>query len=138
MVRYVATAAAALLALTAALALQHGANTQDSGPYGDATILEDHPSVELTRIPEGNRVAIAYRYSGSVSRASLVYELNGRRGVADRSDDCAKAVDGEGGVRGGSIVTEVKLDGVVPAGASSLHVVLEDETGTRILAVPFP
>ena len=134
MIRYVATAAIAILVLLAAFLVR--GRTGDAGD--EVTVLDDRPDVEVTRVAEGRRITVAYRYAGSVSRASLVYELDGDERVADRADDCAKAIGDQPGLRGGDYVTEVSLDGVVPDNASNLRVVLEDETGKTVVPVVLP
>lgn len=138
MVRYVTTAAIAILALLAAFLMRSRSGEAFDGTPDEVTVLDDRPAVEVTRVAEGRRIAVAYRYAGSVSRASLVYELDGKHQVADRSDDCAKALADQPGLRGGEYVTEVTLDGVVPENASNLRVVLEDETGTKVVPVLLP
>ena len=134
MIRYVVIAAVALVVLFGALWLR-GRDAPDGGdPAPEARILNDRPQVEVTTTPEGRKVAVTYRCAGTVSRASLVYEMDGKEHVADRASDCTKAL----GKREGDVTTEVTLDGIVPESATGLRVLLEDETGTRVLPVELP
>jgi hypothetical protein len=132
MIRYVVIAAVALVVLFGALWIR-GRN-EPADPAPEAHILNDRPQVQVKTTPEGRKVAVTYRCAGTVSRASLVYEMDGREHVADRANDCTKAL----GKRQGEMTTEVTLDGLVPESATGLRVLLEDETGTRVLPVELP
>ena len=134
MTRYIAIAAVALVVLFGALWLRGRDAQADSDATPEARILNDRPQVQVTATPEGRKVAITYRCAGTVSRASLVYEMDGKEHVADRANDCTKAL----GKRPGEMTTEVTLDGLVPESATKLRVLLEDETGTRVLPVELP
>jgi len=134
MIRYVAIAAAALVILFGALWLRGRESTAGREAGTEAHILHDRPQVKVTQGPEGRLVAVTYQCAGTVSRASLVYEIDGQERVVARANDCGKAL----GKRPGELTTEVILEGPVPENASRLRVVLEDETGTRVLPVELP
>ena len=134
MIRYVAIAAVALVILFGALWLRDRDAPAGPDAAPEARVLQDRPQVEVTTTPEGRMVAVTYQCAGTVSRASLVYELDGRDHVADRANDCTKAL----GKHEGELSTHVTLEGPVPETAGKLRVLLEDETGTRVLPVELP
>ncbi len=126
MFRYIAAAAIAALLLAVALKA-HG---PDESPA--ATVSDESPEISVTEVSGGKRLTVRHRFAGSVSRATLVYDLDGREQTADRRTDCQQSLENSS-IRDSSYVTEVVLSGKIPDGASHIRLVLEDETGIRIV-----
>jgi hypothetical protein len=130
MFRYVATAAIAALMLAVALKSRGHDAAPAASPTGGA-----RPDVRVEAGPHGRHVTVTHRLLGSVSRASLVYELNGQERTAARRTDCERLLDREASLEEQGFTTEVQLTGEVPYGASQVRLVLEAETGTTVLPV---
>jgi len=134
MVRYVVTAAAGVLLLAVAL------RSRAPEPCSALEIpAGDRPVVRLSQGPEGRQLTVTHHMLGSVSRASLVYELDGRERTAARQTDCQKSLDrATDPFRDNGYATEVRLSGHVPDGARNIRLVLEAETGTTVLPLQLP
>jgi len=134
MLRYIATAALAVLLFGAAVALRPRAQSEvDRAP---AAVLEGVPDVTFTCRPDGGRlVRVHLRCAGTLSRARLVYSKAGESHVAAQTSDCRQALESGGTVRGDGYRCEVELKGVVPAGATYLRLIAESETGTRVAPI---
>jgi hypothetical protein len=123
MVRYVLTAAGALLLLALALLSRRSAATpRPAAPPGPP------PVVRIDRAPSGRLVTVRHAVRGSITRAALVYEWDGKDRSAAVETDCRRG-------RAGSVVddgfaTVLEVSGEVPDGAKHMRLVLESETGT--------
>jgi len=141
MARYLVVPALACLVLGAALYFRGG---PDPAPAAAGrgrppeALLRTDPSVEVERGPEGRLVRVTCLCAGGVSRASLRYERAGKTEVADRSEDCGRALAGGGSVAAEGPTTEVRLAGLVPEDAHEVHVLLESETGTTRVPLALP
>jgi hypothetical protein len=127
MVRYVATAIAALVLLALAL------RSREGGAETPVRRSAARPVARFETGPEGRTVTVSLALRGSVTRAELRYELNGEDRMAAVETDCRRgrstAVTDDG------YATTVELTGAVPEGASRLRVVVESETGKEEHAV---
>ena len=72
---------------------------------------------------------------GRLSRASLVYEVNGERKTVDSTGNCEDALERASKLREEADCARVRLSGPVIEEVSGAWLVLEDETGTRALPV---
>jgi hypothetical protein len=126
--RYVATAVVALLLL--ALALRWRADAGGAEPLvvpgGSA------PAVRVAKGPDGRVFTVTHAFRGSVSRAAIVYELDGEDRTAAVETDCRRSLAQGASVTDDGYATTVELTGAVPEGASNVRLVLESETGTRV------
>jgi hypothetical protein len=134
--RYLAAAAVALLLLAIALKSRQpdasAAGSENEAP----TIATERPETSVVSVPGGRDLTVRHRFAGSVSRATLVYDLDGRQLTAARRTDCRKLLDeGETDVQHDGYTTQVELSGRIPMGASHVRLVLEDETGTTVVPV---
>lgn len=123
MLRYVAVAAAALVLL--ALALKSRAPEAPSASPTGA-----RPLARWATLPEGRQVTVSLALRGSVTRASLVYELDGKDRNAAVETDCRRARSAS--VTDDGYSTTVELTGTLPEGASRVRLVVESETGTDV------
>ena len=129
MLRYIATAAIAILLLVLAIKSR---TPEGSAPAGEpATVLHAQPEVSEVEVPGGVELHVKLCVDGNVSRASLVYDYQGKHETVDETTDCAKSLSSSS-KRSDGYSSEVELEGLIPDGASHVRVVLEDETGTRI------
>jgi hypothetical protein len=106
---------------------------QPEQPAGDSVVVRlDEQPQQLTkrRVDGGVELRVSHTFAGSISRASLVYDDNGKEQLVDKSTNCRKALGGNG------VASTVELRGTVPVGVTDLRVVVEDETGIRILPLP--
>jgi hypothetical protein len=126
--RYIASAGIALLLLAIALKSRGGATAATTeGGAATLTIRHERPHVETARNGDGTlALTVRHRLAASVSRVSLVYEIDGREETLDRTD-CHRSLR--------RAATSVELGGNLPADARTVHLVLEDETGTTIVPV---
>lgn len=100
----------------------------------DVTVLTRSPEVRSEKVADGTELQVRYRFTGSCSRASVVYRHEGKDRVLASTTDCRRQLrtsllDGDG------YVNEVELSGTLPVGASDVRLVLESETGTRVAPV---
>ena len=131
MLRFIAVTAIAVLLLAVALR-SHGSAT-DSSRTPVPGVIQSHETPEVTVVDDS--ITVRHRFAGSVSRASLVYEMGGEERTLAVTTACRRALDSDA-VKGDGYASEVELAGRLPKGAHSLRLVLEAETGTTILAVP--
>ena len=132
MLRFIAVTAIAVLLLAVALRSHGGASDSSGAPVPGVIRSQETPDVTVV---DGN-VTVRHRFAGSVSRASLVYDMDGEERTLAVTTACRRAIDGDSKVKGDSYAPEVELAGHLPKGAQRLRLVLEAETGTTILAVP--
>jgi len=133
MLRYIV--AAALAGLLVMLAIRSSAPA-NSAPRSQAeTVVGPQPEVALVNVPGGRDLRVRHRFAGSVSRARLVYELDGNDRTLDKTSNCQKSLATSATVKGDSYSGEVELGGRLPYGATQIRLVLEDETGTTVLPV---
>lgn len=128
MFRYIATAAVAGLVI--AVAVRSRSEAEPLQVDLDQTVIDAQPAIQVIDVPGGKDLTIRHRFAGSVSRARLVYEKDGDRTTVDQTN-CQRSLDPS--VKADGYSTEVKLSGRIPADIRQVHVVLEDETGTRVL-----
>jgi len=135
MFKYLATATVGALVLAVALKARHAGSGAGGAPEA-LTITNQQPEVKVVAVPGGKDLTVRHRLLGAISRASLVYDdAKGEpRTVAQRTD-CQQSLARAGGLREQGPETEVTLRGTVPTGAVHVRLVLEDETGTRIVPV---
>lgn len=132
MYRYLTAVAIACLVLAVALKSRSGATAAERGPETGVTVSHEHPQVAAVRGADGTtELTVTHRLAASVSRASLVYELKGERHTLDMSD-CQKSLARHAT---SAASTEIELSGTLPAGAKKVQLVLEDETGTRVVPI---
>lgn len=131
MLRYVTAASIAGLLLAIALKSRTGEGAADPGSE-PPTIAVEKPRVEAARVPGGVDLRLRHRFAGAVSRASLVYDYEGKKRTLDRTTSCEKALDKQ---YHDGYASEVRLGGRLPEGYSRLRLVVEDETGTHIVPV---
>lgn len=134
--RYLAAAAVALLLLAIALRSRQP-DASEPGAAGEAsTVASEQPEISVVNVPGGRDLTVRHRFAGSVSRAALVYDLDGRQRTAARRTDCPKLLEGDGtDLQDDGYTTQVELSGRIPKGASHIRLVLEDETGTTVVPV---
>lgn len=133
MVRYIVAAAVAGLILAVALKARQADGAAPEVPA--AKVLPLAPDVDAVAVPGGRDVTIRYRFAGSVSRAHLTYRLDGCEHTIQPVTDCQRSLADGAGLSDEGYVTVVTLSGFVPKGASDLHVVQENETGTQRIPV---
>ena len=133
MLRYILAAAIAALLLTLAMRSRAPEAPADQGPQ--TTVLDVKPEVAITSVPGGRDLRVRHSFAGSVSRAKLVYELDGSDRTLDKTSNCQKSLADSAALKGDGYGSEVELGGRLPYGATQVRLVLEDETGTRILPV---
>lgn len=134
MVRYVSTAAAACLLLGVAL-LWRSPSLPAADEGAESSLHPDE--VRVVDVPGGDReVSVRHHLSGQLSRASLVYEIDGAEKTIDEAAGCQKSLGDGGKIRQGEQGTVVELKGRIPEGACRVNLLLVDETGTRELSVP--
>jgi hypothetical protein len=133
MARYVVTAAIAGLILAVALKSRGADAPRLEVPTAET--LPMTPDVDAVAVPGGRDVTIRYRFAGSVSRARLTYRLDGKQHTIRPVTDCQRSLADGAGLSDEGYVTVVTLNGFVPHGASDLHVVQENETGTQRIPV---
>jgi len=134
MLRYVATAVAAIALLGIAL-LSRGPGAGETAP---AVPDGPAPDVRVEAGPQGRIVTVTHSLLGSVSRATLVYEVGGEERTAAIETDCRKSLARKSPVVDDGYATVVELSGVVPDGATRPRLVIESETGTRVYALALP
>jgi len=128
--RYVATLLAAGLLVAVALKSRQADDGDVSLRVPPAEIDGARPDVETRDVPGGTHLRVSYRYAGAVSRARLVFESQGQRYTVQERTDCGRLRASD------DAATTVELDGVIPRDATGVCVVLEDETGVRVVPVP--
>ncbi|MHC4222692.1 MAG: hypothetical protein ACYSX0_04500 [Planctomycetota bacterium] len=131
MLRYIATAAIAALLLVLAVKSRTPEAAEEAPAEDPTTVLHAQPEVSEVDVPGGVELHVKLCVDGNVSRASLVYNLQGKHETVDETTDCQKSLS-TSSKRGDGYSSEVELEGLIPTGASQVRVVLEDETGTRI------
>jgi hypothetical protein len=133
--RYLAAAVVALLLL--AVALKSRQTDSSSGGGDEApTVATERPEISVVDVPGGRDLTVRHRFAGSVSRATLVYDLDGRQRTAARRTDCRKLLEDDGDdLQHDGYTTQVELSARIPKGASDIRLVLEDETGTTVVPV---
>jgi hypothetical protein len=124
MLRYVVAAVAALVLLAVALYPRGGGGT----PTTLAVPEGPPPVVSVAKGPEGRVVTVSHAFRGSVTRASLVYELEGADRTAAVETDCRRGRAAS--VTDDGYATVLELTGTLPDGASHVRLVVESETGT--------
>jgi hypothetical protein len=136
--RYIGTAAVAALLLALAIRSRDVATGGSGVPQPESEAPHAEPEVDAVTVPGGVDLSVRQRLAYSVSRARLVYELDGAERTLDETTQCQKALSTEA-VAGEdrSYECEVFLTGKVPAGASDVRLVLEDETGTTVRSIPW-
>ncbi|MHC5044470.1 MAG: hypothetical protein ACYTGI_19085 [Planctomycetota bacterium] len=126
---------AVLLLAIALKSRQPGASASD-GAGETPTVASERPEIQVVNVPGGRDLTVRHRFAGSVSRATLVYDLDGRQLTAARRTDCRKLVEDDGtDLQEDGYTTQVELSGRIPKGASHIRLVLEDETGTTVVPV---
>jgi len=136
MLRYITAATIAALLLAVALKSRQGdaSESDEASPSNDTTIIHAKPNLSVTPAEDGGLdLKLSHRFAGAVSRASLVYDLDGTQCTLDKTSNCQRSLEGK--VKGDSYQSEVELAGHLPEGYTALRLVLEDETGTRVLPV---
>jgi hypothetical protein len=134
--RYLAAAVIAVLLLAVALKSRQPDAAASDGAGEAATVASEQPEISVVDVPGGRDLTIRHRFAGSVSRATLVYDLDGRQLTAARRTDCRKLPEGDGtDLQEDGYTTQVELSGRIPKGASRIRLVLEDETGTTVVPV---
>ncbi|MHC4957503.1 MAG: hypothetical protein ACYTGN_03945 [Planctomycetota bacterium] len=108
-----------------------GAQPEAAQTESSAAVRLNEAPQQLTkrRVAGGVDLRVSHTFAGSISRASLVYDDNGKEQLVDKSTNCRKALGGNG------VASTVELRGRIPEGVTDLRVVVEDETGVRILPV---
>lgn len=131
MLRYIT--AASIAGLLLAVAIKSRTSSGEAPPESvRGTVLKARPEVVASRLPDGVALKVRQRFAGAVSRAKLVYRYDGREHTLDQTTNCRKSLE-EPGADGFS--HEVTLGGRLPHGYSGLRLVVEDETGVRIVPV---
>ena len=134
--RYLATAVVAVLLLAIALRARQLGPSSPDGAGEATTITSERPEISVVDVPGGQALTVRHRFAGSVSRAALVYDLDGRQLTAARRTDCGKLLEDDGtDLQDDGYTTQVELSGRIPRGASRIRLVLEDETGTTVVPV---
>lgn len=75
-------------------------------------------------------VTVRHALRGSITRAMLVYEIEGEDRQAAVETDCRRGSGGS--VTDDGYATVLELTGTLPDGATRLRLILESETGTEI------
>lgn len=132
MSRYVTAAAIAGLLLAVALKARKG---EEPSPIPGAIVVDAVPDVEAVRVPGGIDLTVRHRFAGSVSSACLVYRFEGSDRTLDRTTNCEKSLERTAKFRSDGQNSEVRLGGHLPNGGSDVRLVLEDETGPKIVLV---
>ena len=122
--RYVVAAAAVLVLLALALLSRRGPPAVPGLPPGA------RPVAKFETLPEGRQVTVSLALRGSVTRASLVYEIGGEDRNAAVETDCGRGRSAS--VTDDGYSTTVELTGTLPEGASRVRLVVESETGTDV------
>jgi len=133
MLRYITAASIAGLLLAVAIKSRGSAQGTPPAP-SEPSSAGLRPEVVASRLPEGVDLKVRQRFVGAVSRAKLVYEYGGRERILDQTTSCKKSLDK---LVGDGFSHEVNLRGRLPHGYSGLKLVVEDETGVRVVPVEF-
>jgi hypothetical protein len=134
--RYLAAAVVAILLLAIALKARQPDGSAAGAAGGDSTVASERPEISVMEVPGGRDLTVRHRFAGAISRATLVYDLDGRQLTAARRTDCRKLLEGNGAdLQDDGYTTQVELSGRIPRGASKIRLVLEDETGTTVVPV---
>ena len=134
MFRYISTAIVALMLLGIALRT-HASGGKEASEGTQPAEAREKIDAKVVAVPGGREVTVQHRFAGRLSRASLVYEINGKRTTADEASNCAKALASSSKLTEERYSTVVELSGRVPTDAKHVELVVEDETGTRALPV---
>lgn len=136
MLRYITAVTIAALLLAVALRSRGTGAEAETPPTGGNVALDVRPELNVTPAPGGGLdLKLRHRFAGSVSRATLMYRLDGADCTLDRTTNCQKSLTTSAEATGGGYESEVELAGRLPEGFSSLRLILEDETGTHVLPV---
>ncbi len=129
MLRYLATALAALVLLVIALRSRAG----NGAPEALSVPTGAPPVVRVETGPEGRVVTVSKALRGSVTRAALVYEFRGEDHAAAVETDCRRGRTAS--VTDDGYATILELTGTLPDGASRVRLVVESETGTDVYPI---
>ena len=136
MLRYATALIIAALLLAVALNSRSGGDAGTPATDGDEVVASIKPDLELEPAADGGLdLRLRHRFAGAVSRATLIYELDGSDCTLDRTTNCQRRLNGATKLGGDGYESEVTLGGHLPKGFSALRLVLEDETGTRVVSV---
>ncbi len=109
MLRYITAATIAALLLAVALKSRQGP-ARDAIPDEDVTIVHANPEVSVTPSADGGiDLKLRHRFAGAVSRASLVYELDGEQCTLDKTTNCQRSLNDTAKVKGDGFQSEVEL-----------------------------
>jgi len=138
MIRYVATAALAVLLLAVALVLKtrDGRAEQPAAGLTVRAAVERPDSLEVRPVAAGLEVSVRHAFAGGLSRASLVYEMDGKERTAAATSSCEEALLDGARIRARAGLGHISLAGVVPQGAHDVRLILESETGVEQIPVP--
>ena len=134
MFRYISTAIVALMLVGIALRT-HASEGKEATEGTQPAEAREKIDATVVAVPGGREVTIQHRFAGRLSRASLVYEIDGKRTTADEANNCAWALANSSKLTEERYSTVVELSGRVPAAAQRVELVVEDETGVRALPV---
>ena len=111
----------------------------------EARVVDLRPIIQTRRVEGGTALQLHLCFAGSCSRAKVVYEQDGEDKVLDATTNCRrvlaerglaeKGISESGAPSGDGYVSEIRLGGTLPDGASNVRLILESETGTRIAPV---
>jgi len=135
MVRYVAATLVAGLVLTYALRSRADGPAEApprAPPVSDPGLPP--PEVRAVDVSDGRILTVTQRLAGAVSRASLVYDLDGEQRTLE-STNCRRSLETSSEVRTDGFSSEVTLSGTLPRGAKRIRLIVESETGSREIAV---
>jgi len=144
--RYILIVVVLVGAFGAAL-YQRGEHSQPTGnrEATEARVVDLRPEIQTRRVEGGTAIQLHLCFAGSCSRAKVVYEHDGEDKILDATTNCRrvlaergladKGISESGAPSGDGYVSEIKLGGTLPDGASNVRIVLESETGTRIAPV---
>ncbi len=135
MLRYVAATLVAGLVLT--YALRSRAEGPGEAPPRAPPALDPGlppPEVQAVDVTGGRLLTVTQRLAGSVSRASLVYDLEGEERTL-QSTSCRRSLESSSEVRGDGFSSQVTLSGTLPRGAKRIRLIVESETGSREIPV---
>ena len=130
--KYVVSIVAAGLLLGIALRSHGGTDGEASPTDGELVVTGARPEVDRAPAGDGaHDVVVRHKLVGAITRASLVHDApDGTPRTVATQTDCHRRLEDEGADDG--YAAHVHLEARVPARATNLRLVLEDDTGIRV------
>jgi len=130
--RYLLPAAAAVALFVLAIRAHEEGSSPPEARQDASVTPHETPVLHAQRDAGGVEVTVQQRLAHSVSRARLVYDLDGSEHTVDETTECRRLLESRSQPAPGGYGCEITLKGRIPPRAGDLRLVLEDETGTVV------